>query len=406
MSIPNHITSSLSTLDLEMIESVPPGGNWKNIPLSIPSKRLDQIREGFRQGKGSRSTYYGRMTPNNPSYTISTYFNRPGNGCFTHYDFEGDQHRLISQREGARLQSFPDDYVFYGSKTSIYKQIGNAVPPLLSYQIALTSKEKGVFIDLFSGAGGLSKGFEWAGWKCLLGNDIEKHYLKTFEENHNCRTLLGDISDDKVYSDLISIGKLEFAKFPKSPKIIIGGPPCQGFSTAGKKRSMEDARNHLFEKYASVLIDLKPDAFVFENVMGLVSMNKGKVFELIKNTLEESGYSIGVMKLSAEEYGVPQRRKRIIIHGYRGDSPFFSEPKKITQFNRLDKIEFSDNQLRRALSVKEALGDLPRLGSNEDGSSLNYTREPDNIYMNLMRGYISPSKYIKSIVKREYATNK
>ena len=106
--IPNHMTARLSLLDMRMVNSVPPGGNWKNIPVEIPSKRLEQIRESFRRGEGSRSTYYGRLRPDQPSYTISTYFSRPGNGCHIHYE----QDRVLSQREAARLQSFPDSFSF------------------------------------------------------------------------------------------------------------------------------------------------------------------------------------------------------------------------------------------------------------------------------------------------------
>src|SRR5271165_4143348 len=101
--IPNHYTARLSALDLEIAQAVPPGGNWKNIPQHIPSKRLEQIRESFAAGEGSRSTYYGRLHPNRPSYTVNTYFNRPGNGCHLHYDSDGTQDRVLSEREAARL---------------------------------------------------------------------------------------------------------------------------------------------------------------------------------------------------------------------------------------------------------------------------------------------------------------
>src|SRR3990167_2201890 len=132
--IKNHYSATLSSIDLQMVQNVPPGGNWKNIPTSIPSKRLEQIRHSYQNGGGSRSTYYGRLVASKPSYTISTYFNRPGNGCFIHYDSK--QNRLISQREAARLQGFPDNFEFIGSKTNVNKQIGNAVPVILAYQIA------------------------------------------------------------------------------------------------------------------------------------------------------------------------------------------------------------------------------------------------------------------------------
>src|SRR5688572_12906421 len=95
--IPNHFSPALSELDLTIARAVPPGGNWKNIPESVPSQRLKQIRESFAAGEGSRSTYYGRLRPDAPSYTISTYISRPGNGCHIHYDYNGGQHRVLSQ---------------------------------------------------------------------------------------------------------------------------------------------------------------------------------------------------------------------------------------------------------------------------------------------------------------------
>ena len=136
--IPNHKAAKLSELDMMIVNSVPPGGNWKNIPLDVPSKRIEQIRDSYAQGKGSRSTYYGRLLPDMPAYTINTYFNRPGNGCHIHYE----QDRVLSQREAARLQSFPDDYYFEGSRGAAFKQIGNAVPVVLAYKIAEELKKQ------------------------------------------------------------------------------------------------------------------------------------------------------------------------------------------------------------------------------------------------------------------------
>ena len=129
----NHTTYSLSKNDIRMVRSVPPGGNWKNIPLDIPSKRLEQIRVS-----GGRTTLYGRLSFEKPSYTITTYFNRPGNGTYIHPIHD----RVISAREAARFQSFPDNYIFQGSKGSLCKQIGNAVPPLLAFSIATQIKKR------------------------------------------------------------------------------------------------------------------------------------------------------------------------------------------------------------------------------------------------------------------------
>src|SRR3954447_7175940 len=121
----NHYSASLSALDMEIVRHVPAGGNWKNVPESVECKRLDGIRASFARGEGSRSTYYGRLRADAPSYTINTYFSRPGNGCHIHYS----QDRVVSQREAARFQSFPDSFEFKGSRSAINKQIGNAVAP-------------------------------------------------------------------------------------------------------------------------------------------------------------------------------------------------------------------------------------------------------------------------------------
>ncbi|TFF86348.1 DNA cytosine methyltransferase, partial [Candidatus Thorarchaeota archaeon] len=146
----NHVAPTVSELDMQVIKSVPPGGNWEDIPLSVAekSKRIMQIRKS-----GGRTTYYGRLRNDLPSYTVSTYFHRPGNGSFVH----PEQDRMISVREAARLQSFFDDHRFLGPASSQYKQVGNAVPPLLGRAVGVTIPS-GFAVDLFCGAGGLSHG--------------------------------------------------------------------------------------------------------------------------------------------------------------------------------------------------------------------------------------------------------
>ena len=158
IEIPQHQLPSLSELDKLMISYVEPGGNWTSIPETVPSKRLNQIREMARIRGMVRTTYYSRLRYNQPAYTISTYFNRPGNGANIH----PWEDRTLSSREAARLQSFPDCFVFEGSDAAVRTQIGNAVPPLLGYAVGKAIKKKvGMplkFCDMFAGAGGLSYG--------------------------------------------------------------------------------------------------------------------------------------------------------------------------------------------------------------------------------------------------------
>jgi DNA (cytosine-5)-methyltransferase 1 len=389
--IPNHYSASLSELDLRMVRSVPPGGNWKKIPESIPSKRLDQIRKSYAAGGGSRSTYYGRLRPDAPSYTINTNFNRPGNGCHIHYDYEGGQHRVISQREAARLQSFPDNFVFYGNRGSVNNQIGNAVPPLVAYQIAKQLGEPGNFVDLFCGAGGLSLGFAWAGWEPLVANDIDEKSLETYKGNIHNNIILGDIRNSAVFSHLLSSVEEAHARKRSRRLFVLGGPPCQGFSTAGNSRSMCDNRNKLYEAFVEILAMLGPAGFIFENVPGILNMNHGEVFQMINNELKSKGFKTYIWKLHAEEYAIPQRRFRIFILGLRPNSISISPPTPITA---MVSRQGHFAPLSPCFTVKEALDDLPPLQPGEDGSFRDYIKPPSNIYQSFMRGCLSPDALI------------
>jgi DNA (cytosine-5)-methyltransferase 1 len=389
MSLSNHFTPSLSSLDMEMICHVPPGGNWKNIPSTVLSERLKQIRRSFEAGEGSRSTYYGRLHPHKPSYTINTYFNRPGNGCFVHYA----EDRMISQREAARLQSFPDHFLFVGSRGAVNKQIGNAVPPALAYHIAECLPNKGVFIDLFCGAGGLALGFEWSGWRGILANDKDASALQTYERNLHAETIPGDIQQDAIFREVVEKGRQGFHAAGRTPTFVLGGPPCQGFSTAGKRRSMDDDRNNLFIPYAALLKELKPDGFVFENVPGLLNMEGGEVYKLIKEVLRVSGYFVTTWILQSELFGIPQRRKRVFMVGLREDQQVLP-PAPTTSFEEKSGLF---EKLPPTVTSKEALDDLPSLKPGQDGSDLEYESEPTNVYQRLLRGQITAREYVSSL---------
>lgn len=389
--IANHYSARLSALDLEMIRTIPVGGNWKNIPRSIPSRRLDQIRESFARGEGSRSTYYGRLRPDAPSYTINTYFTRPGNGCHIHYA----QDRVLSHREAARLQSFPDHFAFAGSNADVATQIGNAVPPLLAYQIALQLGEPGVFVDLFAGAGGLALGFTWAGWTPLVANDISARFLETYAANVHRDVVPGDIRDRSVAVEVIERATHARRRYSSSRFIVLGGPPCQGFSTAGRARSMQDERNHLFLDYRNLVGSLEPDLFVFENVTGLLNMERGRVFEMICSTLAEGTNDLAVWTVRAEKFAVPQRRARVVIIGSRrGHTP--APPTPITAY---PAGEAQAAGLRETPSVADALDDLPPLGADEDGSTFDYVCESKNPYQALMRSDLTAEAFLATYPK-------
>jgi Alw26I/Eco31I/Esp3I family type II restriction m6 adenine DNA methyltransferase len=391
--IENHYAATLSELDLRICRSVPPGGNWKDIPDDVPSERIKNIRISFAKGEGSRSTYYGRLHPDRPSYTINTYFTRPGNGCHIHYDYSGQQHRTLSHREAARLQSFPDNFIFKGNKGSVTTQIGNAVPPLLAFQVARHLNIVGQAVDLFAGAGGLGLGFGWAGWKTLVGNELEASFSETYRTNVHSNIVVGDITSDSIKDQILKEAKSSRNK--DLPLCVLGGPPCQGFSTAGNKRSMEDERNWLFRDYCGLLAALKPDVFVFENVTGLLNMEGGRVFDMVKSELSKHAKRLIVWKLHSENYAIPQRRSRVIIVGDNTGKVPESPPQIISTLSASDLV----SDLPRPPSVKEALDDLPALQPGQDGGELGYRHESTTPYQALMRGEISAAQYLAKVTR-------
>lgn len=383
--IPNHQSAKLSALDLQFARAVPPGGNWQNIPEDVPSARLVQIRESFAAGKGSRSTYYGRLRPDAPSYTIGTYYTRPGNGCFLHPD--AFQDRTISHREAARLQSFPDSFIFTGSQRAVCQQIGNAVPPLLAMQVAEALGTAGDMVDVFAGCGGLSLGFKWQGWNTLAATDFDKFAVQAFNQNVAPLAILGDMNDDRVIEHLVAATE---GRDCSRPLALVGGPPCQGFSTGGKKRSEDDARNHLHSRYSMLLDRMRPDVFVFENVLGLLSMSGGTFLQRILAGFDNVGYDAQVWKMNAAEFGVPQKRVRVVIVGVRRGG--MAPPRKPVEWCSLSTGGLLD--AIPAVTVNEAIGDLPRLTAGEDGSGLRYASDPASPYQALMRGEITPASYL------------
>lgn len=163
-------------------------------------------------------------------------------------------------------------------------------------------------IDLFCGAGGLSLGFLQEGFVAVLANDIEKCCVDTYAHNHpeipRSRIVKGDIND--------MIKNLDSYLGTEQVSIIVGGPPCQGFSMANRQRLIDDPRNHLYRSYVEVVKKVRPPFFVMENVKGMMSV-AGQVIE----DFEHIGYSVSARILNAKDFGVPQNRERLIYIGNR-----------------------------------------------------------------------------------------
>ena len=208
-----------------------------------------------------RTTYYGRLRPDQPGiHAIATYYNRPGNGTNIH----PHENRTLTHRKAARLQSFPDWYVFIGHDGSIRKQIGNAVPPLLGFRVGQHLKRHGLegpCVDLFAGAGGLSLGLELAGWDVIAAVDFDKTTLDTYALNRPCEAVptttgeatyvtSADLALDNARERLATEIRTKLGG--RELGLLVGGPPCQGFSHAGW-RGESDHRNELATAYMKLV---------------------------------------------------------------------------------------------------------------------------------------------------------
>lgn len=163
-------------------------------------------------------------------------------------------------------------------------------------------------ISLFSGCGGLDRGFENSGFNVVWANDNDRNILETYKYNHpDTEITIGDIS--KINSESI----------PNNIFGLIGGPPCQSWSAAGNGLGINDQRGKLFFEYIRILEDKKPLFFLAENVKGMLSEKHKDSVELIKSLLAKAGYDITINLVNSADYGVPQKRERVIIVGYRND---------------------------------------------------------------------------------------
>lgn len=166
------------------------------------------------------------------------------------------------------------------------------------------------FIDLFSGAGGMSCGLELAGLQCLLGIDNDQQAIETFKHNHkNAQAICGNISE-------ISIDQIQESINYQKIDLICGGPPCQGFSTIGQGNN-SDERNFLFLEFLRIVKALEPDYIIMENVTGLLANKNENFVKTILRSFNDLGYTIDVKVLSAHHYGVPEKRRRTIFLGNR-----------------------------------------------------------------------------------------
>lgn len=198
-------------------------------------------------------------------------------------------------------------------------------------------------VSLFSGAGGMDLGFINAGFEIIWANDFFEDAVNSYRRNIGKHMIHGDIT--RISSDNI----------PDGADVIIGGFPCQGFSIANTRRNMQDKRNFLYKEMLRVIEDKKPKFFVAENVKGLLSMEDGKVIEMIKSDFEGLGYKVEARLLNAAEYGVPQARERVVIIGNRLGIENNPYPKKT---HYIEGISEKKDGLLPAITTEQAVGFL------------------------------------------------
>lgn len=217
-------------------------------------------------------------------------------------------------------------------------------------------------IDLFAGVGGLSLGFENCGFDVVLANEYDESIAAAYKANHKgTRMIVGDITS-------LDLEKT-FGPYQGQIDVVIGGPPCQGFSQKGQRKTIHDERNFLFKYYVRVVELVKPQYFVMENVPNLLTAEKGYFRKEIEELFNSMGYQLKMGILNASDYGVPQNRRRAVIIGKRGGAaPGLPKPRNIT------------------VTIWDAISDLAYLSSGEGEEEQEYRGKPRSEYQKKLRG--------------------
>tara|TARA_R110000824_G_scaffold715_4_gene4491 strand:- start:2718 stop:3848 length:1131 start_codon:yes stop_codon:yes gene_type:complete len=231
---------------------------------------------------------------------------------------------------------------------------------------------KPTVVDLFCGAGGLSHGFMQAGYDVLFGSDIDRTFGQTFLNSHVGAKFVAKSISDLPASEILESCNLRVGELD----VLVGGPPCQGYSVYNHGRGEDDPRAGLFKEYIRILEGLQPKWLVMENVTGLKSISGGRLIEEIKNSIKEAGYeNVDYQILKAEEYGVPQERRRIVFIANRLGIPI-----------RFPQASHGKGK-SKFVSVWDAIGDLPPIFEQwEFKYGADYLTAPSNQFQKKLRG--------------------
>lgn len=224
-------------------------------------------------------------------------------------------------------------------------------------------------IDLFCGAGGLSEGLRQAGFDILAGNDIDSHAGATFAATHPDAKFLPGSIYELTPQDFLDATDLKKGQLD----CLAGGPPCQGYSVYNHQRGMHDERSHLFKEYLRIVKGIMPKWLVMENVTGIMSAGEGEAFQAVLAGIRGLGYTVEAKILRAEDYGVPQERRRVVFIGNRVGAPI-NWPAKT-----------HGEGLLPLTTIKDALSDLPTLTNGEDKGVTKYRTRPTSDYQRELR---------------------
>ena len=332
---PNQIALNHSDVVIRRYKLIPEGGKLPK-PQDLPE---DIRRKNF-------GNTYTRLNRKKVSSTIV-----PGNNALPVHPI---LNRSLTPREAARIQTFPDNYIFKGDRRSQCIQVGNAVPPLMAAKLAscvwsfiendsydgikptksfyinsideikldLRKKSKTKratlkFGDLFCGAGGFTQGLEQAGLECVLGVELNDYAAEAYQKHFKHECLQIDLSIKK--NQKIVANKLKEAKV----ELVVGGPPCQGFSIFGNRRFInskkwdvtKDHRNDLIFAFANIVVNSDAPWFILENVPAILSARNGEYVKTVIEYFRKNKYRTDYKIINAADYGAPQLRKRFILVG-------------------------------------------------------------------------------------------
>jgi DNA (cytosine-5)-methyltransferase 1 len=233
----------------------------------------------------------------------------------------------------------------------------------------MPNPDGGTVVDLFCGAGGLSEGFRQAGYRVLVGLDYDEVAGRTFAATHPEATFIGGRIQDVSVADLLAATGLR----PGELDVLVGGPPCQGYSVYNHGRGVHDPRAGLFREYLRIVEGLAPRWVVMENVAGLTSIADGGIIREIEQGLGDLGYEVKWKILKAEEYGVPQERRRIVFIGNRIGAPI-RHPQPT-----------HGPGLKPFVTIWDAIADLPPLRNGDKEMPEHYPVPPMNAYQRELR---------------------